>query len=76
MPTPLAATQFIEILTASTPRLRTATGGQVASVSRQQYQAQPQYQQPQPAIEPQQAEVQTYAIDPVIGGSGGDETTF
>jgi lipid-binding SYLF domain-containing protein len=57
MPTPISATQFIDILTASTPRIR-RDAGRVARATPQ----------------PEPAQVQTYAIDPVP--EAGDETTF
>lgn len=57
MPTPISATQFVDILADSTPRIR-PNAGRVARATPQ----------------PEPAEVQTYAIDPVA--EAGDETTF
>ena len=70
MPTPMAANQFIEMLTAAAPRVSGTSRMARATPAPQPAQPMPEQSQPEPMAQPE-----TYAIEP-IDGYYGDETTF
>jgi lipid-binding SYLF domain-containing protein len=75
MPAPIAATQFLEVLTAATPKQNRSGSNRVAQASRTAPASSRQPVNSAPANQNSApTEVRTYAIDPVTGG--GDETSF